>query len=205
MLRGPAHSPACGTERSPASLARRNNGPNGACELQRQLQRSLGHLEAGVAHEVGGEAGRDAEVATAGLEAVQHGFDRPEPVVVQAGGVVAGGEDHLGVPDPLRLVLAELVREPPEVIRGPEQCTHRRALRDEVLEPCEAPAIVDETGRDRRARSLRELADGRDPHRALEVDVQLCLRQHRELAHPKDGSDEAGAGWVEARYQPPVR
>ena len=167
-----------------AGGVQRDDAPTG--ELQRHLQRSLGQLESRVTHQIGGEAGRDAEVAPTGLEAVQHGFDRPEPVVAEAGRVVARREDHLGVADAgAGLVLAELVGEPPEVLDAPEQRAHRRVLPDEIVEPREPPSTVDQSGGNGRARPLRELAHGRDPHRALEVDVQLRLRKGREVAHPR--------------------
>ena len=205
-MRGPAHSPACGdrpearilgapeqgTERSD----RGSFGPRGVqCHhapsgvLQGHFERTLGHLEARVAHDVRRDADRDPEVAPAGLEAVQHGFDRPEPVVAQAWRVVARGEHDLGVPNAVaHLVLAELVGDPPEVLGLGQQGTGGDVLRDEVVEVREPPSAAGEAGRHGGTGEVGQLLDGRDPDRTLQMDVQLCLREEREVSHAADGS-----------------
>ncbi len=157
--------------------------------LQRHLQRALRQLGPGVAHEVGSESGRHPELAPASLEAVQHGLDRAEPIVAETRGMVAGREHDLDVADAVaRLVFAELVRQPAEVLGGGEQGAHRRVLPDEVVDAGEPPAPAREAGRHRRAPPLGELANGLDPHRSLQMDMELRFRESREVAHPAHGS-----------------
>ena len=100
-----------------------------------------------------------------------------------------GREDRLRVPDPVRgEVLGDLEPQPPEVVQLREQAAERDVLVDEVSGTVEAPALRSQTRRGRDAVPIDELPDRLDAHRALEVDVELDLRQLTEIAHAHDGT-----------------
>src|SRR6185436_474135 len=109
---------------------------------------------------------------------------RPEPVA-QPAGVLGGREHGLGVPNTLgRKVFAELNADAAELVRLPQHVAHVAVLIDEVVWSVEPPHVVRaERRRGGDASALRELADGPDTHRALQVDVEFGLREGDQISH----------------------
>ncbi len=100
--------------------------------------------------------------------------------------MVAGGEHDLGVPDAVaRLVFAELVGDPPEILGFGQERTGGDVLRDEVVEARESSTLADETRRRRGSRAVREVPDCGDPHRPFQMHVKPCLRESGEVSHPR--------------------
>ena len=103
-----------------------------------------------------------------------------EPLAVRG-----GGEGDLGVAGALRrLVLAELVGDPPEVGGPPQARAHQLVLGEEGGETAEGTTVAGHLDPVR-------VADGAErvpPHGALQVDVQVGFRQAQEVAHPPNGT-----------------
>ena len=153
-------------------------------ELQRDLERALGVLRSVVAHDVRADEDPDAVVAPARLQSVEHRLDRAVPVV-EPGRVVARTEHRLRVADAVRgEVRAELLRDPSEVLRGRQERAGLDVVVDEVEEAVEAPpAIRTEPVRERGAAAFGQFTEGRDPHRSLQVDVELHLGEGAQVSH----------------------
>jgi hypothetical protein len=152
-------------------------------ELRRDLERFARLVDPEVAHDVGRELHADAVGSGAAVQTVEDGLDRAEPVV-EPRGVVRRAEHRLRVPDAGgREVLAELLGDPAEVVRGRQERARLPVVPDEVHEPVEPPGVVAEAVRDGHAVPIGELPDRGDPDRTLEVDVQLGLREGTEVAH----------------------
>jgi hypothetical protein len=153
-------------------------------ELQGNLHGALCLLHPEIADDVGRQARHDPERTLSGAQPVQHGFDRTEPVA-DPRGVLSGREDDLRVPHALcRKVLTELVGDATEVLELSEQAAQHGVLLDEMeAVPERRPAVGSERLGHRTAVPVRQLTDGLGTQRALEVDVQLRLREPGKVSH----------------------
>ena len=97
------------------------------------------------------------------------------------------GEDALDVDAALLLRLERVLdRDPPEVVRGPQDGRRQQPGPDEVLEVAEAvelAQVLDRLDRERNAIPAAEREQGLRADGALEVDVELDLRIAHALNH----------------------
>ena len=215
-LRGPAHSPACGMECSPPSLARRNSVPNGAMSARSEpaafsattprpayfsatCSDLVGHLEARSRASDRAPCASRRRCRARRREPVQHRLDRTEPVVAESLRVVARART------PPRRIARRCGPRGPRRTRRRSGGTPRRlpaACRSSLYcsmkwsDPSNPHTSSHRVRMGPTRPSLRELADGADSHRALEVDVELRLRKGDQVAHrPMVASDawERGA------------
>jgi hypothetical protein len=147
-------------------------------------QRLLRQLAGRGPHAVEDEAALDPEVGGAATEPVDHRLDRTVPVA-EAAGVAADREGHLAPAHALRrLVLAQLVGDPGEVLGALQAGHHLQVLLDEVREVDEAPGPVGAEGAgDGTAGARRQVHQGVRSDGTLEVDVQIGLRESGQVAH----------------------
>jgi hypothetical protein len=90
------------------------------------------------------------------------------------------GERDLRVPRALRrLVRAELAGDAGEVLRPAQAVPHHRVVVAELAEPREHAAELGHRHPVRRG----ELAQGGPPDRALQMDVQMRLREAGQVTH----------------------
>jgi hypothetical protein len=116
-----------------------------ACPYEpgRDVEHALGVGHPEVTDDVRTQQDRHVVFRTTGPEPVEHGFDRPVPVVAEASGMVGGAEHGLGVADAVvGEIRAELLGDPFEVLEPREDRAHLPVVVDEVPGSVEAPAVV---------------------------------------------------------------
>ena len=194
MFTGGASSEAWLVRRRPPAFAARKastnfSGGSGASAAsiprpmtsgRRQLEQLLDHLEAVgrvvLAVHVGDEAALHPEVDLGGVEALgQPVDDRLHRHAAR--GVQRGVEEHLPVAQVAEAVavLHGLVGDPGEVVLVDQRRRHHPEDHQELVDRLVVVELVDLVRGQRDAVLLRLVGEGRGPHRALDVAVQLDL------------------------------
>lgn len=145
-----------------------------------ELQRAPQSLEGAAPRVVQQHLAFDAITLLTDDQSPQHALEwHLEPA--QSFAVSRGGKGDLGIPRPLRrFVLAELEGDTLEVGRGLQALAHQRVVVGELFET--AAKLVDRDG-NVDAIGLPDLLQGAPTDRALDVDMQVRLRQTSQVAH----------------------
>src|SRR5918994_3951182 len=126
----------------------------------------------------------DPEGVPPRVEAVDDRRQWPIPVPCSLA-VRRGCKGDLRIAHALRcLVLTELVRHPPEVLRVNATGPHGSVLNEEIAKARDDTAVARKTIWQRDGMTVCQLAKRRWPNSVLEVDVDVRLLEGREIAHP---------------------